>query len=812
MTDNSKTSCRPSLVIFVDTTGINIFQEFNSIKEVVGFDGLLQKYTGLIFYRSNPQKAFGRLYDSDIPSVDNLDGYTFTLKDAIHEMLTALTDEAIKDTLKNGGFDVQSEPQIFIVGNSSTTSPGLVLKTVREVRTKQDQSQVYYILSGPPGLDRSPLIREMKESIAVNSNVQQKMANFSYVYPYTSKQTQKGAFYAAGCALFTLINTGITSQSSFQHLIQHLAQKTGVLRTSFITFPGREMKSYFVKQLTSDLLDKWMPEEIVLASLQAMKNMTKLVPLPDATKIESVPLVEMTGTTPKVPLELERVSQIMAEKQSHLPVYLDTRTLSLFSTSGDINKLYSEAYDRKNNTQAEAWTVFLARETEKKLNVWKQEAEANLETMKADALSKICKEVIFSIWEQPFGVQRIKLAQDCINLLKQQLATLRENNHSSIANANPDQQATIDLQTLQKQVEQTMAHMPSPSTLVTAAILALVVLSFLILTQTSSLTGTLVLWIGILVALPSAGFFLWHRQRIKKAQRRLIKQTRQETLSNAEKFKSEQRIKFVETLSSDLLDCLKEIRNWLENKKEQFKQEADQELKQLCKTLAASSHRHICNHKLLLKNESDSETLREYYEGQIRVRINVNKSENIQARGGVSLTQLVLYTRLFDSFLSARSVEKGRNERADVPVGEKKTVSEELSDFVTDIIDEFQGKKPDEGLKNVPEYLYRDLDEKQVWEHLLNTLINSATAGSSTPSLVFICGCGPDMKTIQKRIKKISIYKQRVVVPVRTRTINQYWFFVVALFCDGSLPLNAHSLPTQVESSPLRISGDPPRG
>jgi hypothetical protein len=801
MTDSSKTSCRVSLVIFVDTTGFNIFQKFNGIKEAVGFDTLLQKYTGLIFYESRPKLASG-LYSSHTPSADdaksykitlekairdnNPDLYKITLENAIHAMLAALTDEASIDALKNGGFDVQPEPQVFIVGSSNTIAPGLALKTVHKVLARPDPSitrtQVYSILSGPAVPVRSPTTGEKKEGATLNSNVQQAAVTFSYLYPYTTTQTQEKAFYDAASALFTLINTGIASQQPFQRLIQYSAQKTGTLRTYFLTFPGREMRSYCANQLTSDLLDKWMPEETFIVALQDMKNATKPVPSPDTTTgAISVPEASLAQ-------ELQRVipDYLLADN-------LDTGTFDKFCTFKSIHSLY-----KKNSNPDEAWTAFLTRISQEELNAWKQKAQEELEKTKARVLPKIGEEVILPTLVQSSGVQHVRLA----DLLHQQLEKIRGTDNTSIASANLGQYNETVLRTLEKQAGQATEHMPSLSTLLIAVILALVILYFLIFAQTSSLTATPLMWTGILIAFPAMGFFLLQRQRVRKVQKQLIEQTRQKILDEAETFKKGQTDQFIKALSNDLSDRLKDIRNWFESKKDYFKKEADSEFETLCETLTASPHHHICDHKLLLKNELDNEILREYYKGQIRTRINVNASGNIPTGGDISHRQLTLYTELFNSFLSARPKEKSGNESPEVPI-DKNELSDKPLNFVTSIIDEYQGN---DDLKNVPEYLYSTLDKKHVWEQLLNTLLKTSIAGSSTLPLVFICGCGPDMKAIQKRIRTLNAYQRLTVVPVRTRIINQYWFFVAALFCDDCGPLNAGPIAPPVESSHLYIS------
>lgn len=301
MPEHIKLQFRPSLIIFVDRAGENIYTHFSPATLLGSLDAPLRTGIGLLRVKagqdpqplspgasteeeSDPAQWVDE--DKEEEEDDALEPPTEEdkLASAIEDMLRTVQLSTTIETIEDEGYAVpNSRTQIYIVGHADSESLATVLRMVREVlRSKDFDSLVCYMLSDYPA-GRIRAINRDATLAHKNTNdttwllndsspwANREVANFCYRYGDSIMLDRprfvkaEDAHYAMAAAIFALAATGITAADTFQREMELRPltkeyDRIGTLSTSFIIFPRTEISAYCSAQLGADLISQWIAD------------------------------------------------------------------------------------------------------------------------------------------------------------------------------------------------------------------------------------------------------------------------------------------------------------------------------------------------------------------------------------------------------------------------------------------------------------------------------------------------------------------------------------------------------------------------
>ncbi len=264
----------PSLVIFVDEIGRQIYDQFSFMMLSVGLAEPLRKFVGLIHNTlADAQFATYRLIN-DILSSDvqkeeivsgqittSLSGTTTMLESAIENMWQLLSLDIDKNTEEIRDAECpmpERRIQVYIVGPANSAAMNYVLRTMRTQLSGESakEADVYLLLSTNSSSSSNTTLDSAATSYQADP-----LVKFSSTLE--EKQVPKNEAYSAVAqALCTLITTGITSQYTFERQIHPEPHpdgngQIGYVITNLHTLPYTVLEDYCCAYLGSELMSQW---------------------------------------------------------------------------------------------------------------------------------------------------------------------------------------------------------------------------------------------------------------------------------------------------------------------------------------------------------------------------------------------------------------------------------------------------------------------------------------------------------------------------------------------------------------------------
>lgn len=520
---------RPNLLVFVDETGENIYNQFNIIVKSAGPGASLQKNLGLILYNSTHQSASYGLFNEKLSMSALADHSTNEVEQIVEYVLEMLGEENKSHTTELNKTDsptAEKLPRIYLIGDINSLSIGKALKAARAGLLKKNADprkvEIYYVLSGSldsPGEDnkgpsqQAPTVRDWEEH---------EIPNFCYLYPAPEHLYEKDIYYEIARVLFILVATHIVLHLEFEQLMS-IERKTGsppfgILRTNFISISTEDLSDYHLYQSDDDLSDKWIAVPVNSTLNEDHQNQTVVKEKYDV---------------------INKIKGLMDVDDP------DKKFLDLFSLK-NMTKLYR---DRNKQQASDNWVIFLSSEGEKRYKKWGEDTKKEFETAKNSIANQ-------------FDKDDTSLIGDSVKVLVEELNEYhkKESEENDLAKKVEEKKIEEKKETVSKILERS----PSGLSLGVLVFLALTILIFLVITSFSPFAKTFqtILFFGgtiVVAALPAISFFWWYRWKLVTAQDALLDEYSDYYRKHRLRFIDEQKFQVIESLLKILQDKLKRM-------------------------------------------------------------------------------------------------------------------------------------------------------------------------------------------------------------------------------------------------------------